>query len=204
MSEFAARRWSAVAKLLLASAERLKLAGAQLLICPDNTVHEAFGHLPPGSPLPWLHIAEEVAAVAARHGYQQLGILGTRSLMEGPVYPQKLAQLGMAHTVPRLESRKQIDTIIFDELVHGQVTDPARACVSRVISDLGNQGCDAVVLGCTELPLLIRPKDSSLPILDSTRLLALAALNWAVEGAAPRLTTSKGSGHGVPPMLRLL
>jgi aspartate racemase len=148
--------------------------------------------------------AEEVAAVGARHGYQKLGILGTRSLMEGSVYPQKLGQLGIAYTVPGLESRKQIDTIIFDELVHGRVTDPARAHVSRVIRDLENQGCDAVVLGCTELPLLIRPKDSSLPILDSTRLLALAALHCAVEGADPRLVTSQGNGHGAPPMLRLL
>jgi aspartate racemase len=106
--------------------------------------------------------------------------------MEGMVYPRKLAQLGVAYSMPGLESRKQIDTIIFDELVYGRVTDPARAFVTRVIKDLQHQGCDAVVLGCTELPLLIRPKDSSLPTLDSNRLLALSALRLAVDGVAQR------------------
>ena len=130
--------------------------------------------------LPWLHIADCVGAEAIRLGYKQLGLMGTRYLMEGPVYPDKLGARGIEFMIPKEEEREQISDIIFDELVHGLLTITARDYLSSVISRLERRGCDAVVLGCTELPLIVQQEDSRLPILDSTRILARAALRKAV------------------------
>jgi aspartate racemase len=176
-----ADRWDEVGQLLLASARILAGAGAELLICPDNTVHRGLDLVRAQSPLPWLHIAEEVASVAAARGCSRLGILGTRYLMEGPVYPIALARRGIAHEIPTAEERARINATIFDELVYGRIEDAARQDVRAVIARLAGRGCDAVVLGCTEIPLLIADADSPLPSLDSTRILARAALREATH-----------------------
>ena len=175
-----AGKWDEVGEMLLSSAEKLRSAGAELLICPDNTAHEGLDRVRDRSPLPWLHIAEEVATVAAARGFRRLLILGTRYLMEGPVYPTKLRASGIEHVLPSAEARERINAIIFDELVYGRFEPPARACFTRVIDDARRGGCDAAVLGCTEIPLLIGDADSSLPTLDSTRILARAALRAAI------------------------
>jgi aspartate racemase len=181
--------WSGVAELMLSSARKLAAVGADFLICPDNTIHQAMPQVEPRSPRPWLHIARVVAAEAVRCGYQRLGILGTRYLMNSPVYPSSLAPAGIAGRVPTPAEQERMNAIIFDELVNGKFLDPSRAYCSGVIERLKSAGCDAVVLGCTEIPLLIAQADSSLPILDSTRLLARAALHHAVqETAAPART----------------
>jgi len=174
--------WTGVAELMLASAERLAKAGADFLICPDNTIHQAFDLVEHRSPRPWLHIAREVAAEAKRHGFQRLGVLGTRYLMEGPVYREALRAAGIEHRVPSAVERERINQIIFDELVYGQFLPQSLAYYVEVIRGLKNDGCDAVVLGCTEIPLLVTPEASPLPTLDSTRLLARAAVRKAVEG----------------------
>jgi len=179
-----AGRWDQVAELMLTSAQILADAGAELLICPDNTVHEAFDWIGDRAPLPWLHIADVVAEEAARQEYKQLGILGTRFLMEGPVYSSKLAERKIKHRTPPPDERQRINAIIFDELVYGRLEESSRAEFQQIITRLGKKGCDAVVLGCTEIPLLIREGDSPLPILDSTRLLARAALRRATGGKA--------------------
>ena len=173
--------WEPVAELMLRSAEALKRAGAEFLICPDNTAHEALPFVLPRSPLPWLHIAEEVGKEAKRRGFKKLGITGTKFLVSGPVYPEKLEQLGIGYVRPTREQQERINTIIFDELVLGRQTAEALAYLQQVIEDLKSQGCDAVVLGCTELPLLISERESVLPTLDSTRTLARAALRHALE-----------------------
>jgi aspartate racemase len=178
-----ADRWEAAAELLRASADTLVRAGAELLVCPDNTVHEAVDLIRDQVPVPWIHIAEEVAAVAGTRGLGRLGILGTRSLMEGPVYRRKLAPRGIAYELPDQDERARIDAVIFDELVYGRFEDSSRRYFQGVIRRLGDRGCDAVVLGCTEIPLLIADGDSPLPALDSTRILARAALREAI---APR------------------
>ncbi len=175
-----AGRWEGVASLMLDSAAKLDGAGADFLICPDNTVHQAFDQVAVNSPLPWLHIAREVAAAAARERYRRLGVLGTRYLMEGPVYASSLAALGFEHEIPGPDDRQRINQIIFDELVYGRLEDAARSYFRQVIARLKDARCDAVVLGCTEIPLLIGEADSPLPILDSTRILARAALRRAV------------------------
>jgi len=175
--------WEKVGGLMLSSAGIVAEAGAQFAICPDNTIHQAFGLVIEKSPIPWLHIAEEVAAEAKRRGFKRLGVLGTRFLMEGPVYAEKLAAAGIEHVIPGAEEREYINTVIFDELVCGRFTAEARANFERIIAGLKEQGCDAVVLGCTEIPLLLTQEGLSLPALDSTRLLARAALKKAVRPA---------------------
>ena len=175
-------RWDEVGGLLLSSATKLVKAGAEFLVCPDNTVHQALDLVRAQSPAPWLHIAEEVAAVAATNGFRHLGIRGTRYLMEGPVYPSKLAGRTIACEMPDAADRERINGIIFDELVEGEISEASRRYFQDVIDKLAARGCDAVVLGCTEIPLLIGEADSSLPVIDSTRTLARAALREAIVG----------------------
>ena len=173
--------WQGVAGLMLSSANKLAKAGAEFLISPDNTIHRAFDRVAPHSPLPWLHIVEEVAAVAKQRGFRKLAVTGTRYTMEGPVYPEKLSASGIEHLMPNAEERAHIDIIIMDELVNGIFSDGSRKYLQQVIGRLSHEGCDAVVLGCTEIPLLIDDRSSPLPTLDSTRILARAALRKALE-----------------------
>jgi aspartate racemase len=177
-----AKDWAGVAELMLSSSEKLAKTGADFLIAPVNTVHEAFDLVAHRSPRPWLHIAVEVANEAKRHGYQRLGVLGTRSLMDGPVYRDTLKAAGIEPRVPGAEQRERIHRYIFDELVHGTFPDATQAYFTEVIRGLKNEGCDAVALACTEIPLLLTQEQSPLPMLDSTRILARAALKKAIEG----------------------
>ena len=135
------------------------------------------------SPAPWLHIAEEVAAFAADQGFKRVGVLGTSYLMEGPVYASKLSAKGIEGQIPEPVARRRINDIIFDELVYGRFEESSRRYFQKVIGCLAQDGCTAVVLGCTEIPLLISDSDSPLPILDSTRILARAALREATRDA---------------------
>ena len=176
-----ANQWHEAGQLLLASANILVRAGAELLICPDNTIHQALDLVREQSSGRWLHIAQEVAAAAATRHFQRLGVLGTRYLMEGPVYPEKLAARGMAYEIPAARDRYRINSIIFDELVYGRFEASSRRYLQGVIAELGARGCDAVVLGCTEIPLLITEAESPLPAIDSTRTLARAALREATR-----------------------
>jgi aspartate racemase len=173
--------WQGVADLMLSSANKLNASGADFLICPDNTIHHAFDLMVPQSPLPWLHIVEEVANVAKQHGFRKLGITGTKYTMEGTVYPQKLSAAGIEYVMPNADERKRIDDIIFDELVNGIFTDESRGYFREAIGRMKDLGCDAVVLGCTEIPLIVDRQSSPLPPLDSTRILARAAIRKALE-----------------------
>ena len=177
--------WQGVGDLMLASAHKLAAAGADFLICPDNTIHQALPHVEPRSPLPWLHIAAVVAESAVGRGFRRLGLTGTRSLVESEVYPQQLAARGLEYVRPNANERDAIDRIIFDELVSGVHTPTAVEYFQRVIERMKGAGCDAVVLGCTEIPLIMNDANSPLPTLDSTRLLALAALRHATETLLP-------------------
>lgn len=169
----------AVGRLMLSSAEKLAKAGADFLICPDNTIHQAMGFVRPRSPLPWLRIAEVVAEEAARCGFSRIGITGTTWLVESEVYPEALSTRGLEHLRPSAEERTEIGRIIMEELVRGRFTPEAVACFQQVMGRMKGEGCDAVVLGCTEIPLIMSDANSPLPVLDSTRLLARAALHRA-------------------------
>jgi aspartate racemase len=173
--------WSGVGEMLLESARKLVRSGADLLICPDNTVHQGIDLVRESAPAPWIHIAEEVTREARQRGFKRVGILGTRFLMEGPVYPSKLAVAGIDHRVPNPTQRERINQIIYDELVRARFLPSSLAYFQGVIRDLASNGCDAVALACTEIPLLISEADSEIPILDSTRILARAALRSATS-----------------------
>jgi aspartate racemase len=181
MSRIEAGDWDGVAELMVSSVRIVVGAGAQLIVCPDNTIHQAYERAAPRAGVPWPHIAEVVAEEARRRGFRTLGILGTRYLMEGPVYPSRLAGRSIGHVLPEPADRARINAIIFDELVAGRFTDASRAAFAQIIERLKERGCDAVVLGCTEIPLLIDDSASPLPTLDSTRLLARAALDRALD-----------------------
>jgi aspartate racemase len=170
-----------VAALILRSAEKLAAAGADFLVCPDNTVHQAFPLVVPLSPLPWLHIADVVAAEAAARGHRSLGLLGTRWLVSSEVYPEALRAKGIECVRPSDADRDEIGRLIMDELVRGVFRPETVVCFQAVIQRLQGSGCDAVILGCTEIPLIINDSNSPLPTLDSTRLLARAALRKAVD-----------------------
>ncbi|MDW3685160.1 amino acid racemase [Cupriavidus sp. CV2] len=175
--------WQAVGELMLTSARKLAGMGADFLICPDNTIHQALPYVAPRSPLPWLHIAEVVADSAVARGFTRLGLTGTRWLVDSEVYPEKLAARGLGFVRPEPAERDEINRIIMDELVGGIATPEALTYFQQVIQRLKAQGCDAVVLGCTEIPLIVNDGNAPLPTLDSTRLLAQAALRRAVQGA---------------------
>jgi len=181
MPHFPAGNWEKVAELMLSSTEKVAGAGADFAICPDNTIHQAFDLVISKSPIPWLHIAEVVAQAAKRSGFTQLAILGTEYLMTGPVYADALKKFGIRWRIPQQQHRRQIDSIIFKELVNAVFNEESRLYFNEVIETLKEAGCDAVVLGCTEIPLLVDPNDCGLPTLDSTRLLAKAALRKALE-----------------------
>ncbi|HEY0321112.1 MAG TPA: amino acid racemase [Pyrinomonadaceae bacterium] len=181
MRHIRANDWEALAETLVASAHKVAQAGADFAICPDNTYHQAFEYLIPRSPIPWLHIAGAVAEEAHRLGYVRLGILGTKYLMEGPVYPGALEEFRIESKIPDEADREKINGIIFNELVKGVFPEASRLYLNEVAGRLKAIGCDAVVLGCTEIPLIVRPDDTPLPTLDSTRLLARAALRRALE-----------------------
>ena len=172
-----------VGELMLASAEKLARTGADFLICPDNTIHRAFAYVEARSPRPWLHIAEVVAAEAAAQGRRRLGITGTRWLVDSEVYPRKLAARGLDYRRPNEAERIETNRIIMEELVYGAFKPEGIAYFQRVIERMKGEGCDAVILGCTEIPLIVNDTNSALPTLDSTRLLARAALRRAVDGA---------------------
>ena len=176
--------WMAVAELMLRSANKLAQIGADFLITPDNTIHRALEDVKKRSPLPWLHIAEVVADCAAERGFRRLGITGTRYLVESDLYPRVLSGRGLQYARPTTAEREEIHRIIMDELVGGICKPEAVAYFQRAIARMKDEGCDAVVLGCTEIPLIVNDDNSPLPTLDSTRLLARAALRRAV-GATP-------------------
>jgi len=173
--------WQGVGELMLSSAEKLAKIGADFLICPDNTIHEALRLIKARSPLPWLHIAEVVAAEAQRRGFQRIGLTGTRWLVESEIYPEKLARHGLEYVRPSVEDRAEINRIIFDELVYSLLKPESVAVFQNVMMRMKVEGADAVALGCTEIPLLMNDENSPLPTLDSTRLLARAALRRAIE-----------------------
>src|SRR5206468_2601028 len=155
--------WDAVGDMLLSSADKLHNAGAELFICPDNTAHQALDIVRDRSSVSWLHIAEEVAADAAERGRKRLLVLGTRYLMEGPVYPARLRAKGIEHEIPDAEARERINIVTLNELVYGRFEPPARSYFTQLIGQAQGRGCDAVILACTEFPLLIGDADSPLP-----------------------------------------
>jgi aspartate racemase len=170
---------------LMRTAQRLAAASCDFFVCPDNTAHIALELPGEPLPLPGLHIAEIVAERARADGRARVGLLGTRWTMEGPVYPGAFARHGIGMRTPGPEDRQRVDAVIFDELCQGRLLEVSRAEYVRIIEGLKAEGCDAVALSCTEIPLLVTPEVSPLPTLDSTRLLARAAVAAARADPLP-------------------
>jgi len=180
MQAFDRADYKAVAEIMLRETEIVVKAGAEIAICPDNSAHLAFEHVIAKSTIPWLHIADEVGKEAVRIGFKHAALLGTRFTMAGPVYPKAFAKLGLKVISPSPEDQKLVDDIIFRELVNGIFPERSRLLYNEVIARMEQRGCDCVILGCTEIPLLVHPDDCPLPTLDSTRLLAHAAVQYAL------------------------
>lgn len=180
LASYARGDLAAVHARLLRTAERLAAAGCDFFACPDNTAHLALDAATVPCPLPGLHLCEVVARRAKADGRRRVGLLGTRWTMEGPAYPTAFARHGLELRVPPAEERALVDRVIFQELCQGVIRDDSRKAFVRVIENLRGEGCDAVALSCTEIPLLIPPEVAPLPTLDSTRLLAREAVAVAL------------------------
>jgi aspartate racemase len=172
--------YAGLGALMVQSAKRLEGAGAEILICPDNSCHLAFDYVRAACTVPFLHIAEVVATRARQAGFTRAAILGTAYTMQSKLYCDALAREGIVAVSPPRDQQEVVDHIIFDELVKGAVTARACADVSAILGEMKSAGCDGAVLGCTELPLIADAVELPLPCLDSTRLLAEAALHAAV------------------------
>jgi aspartate racemase len=166
--------------------DRLAAAGADFFCCPDNTAHIALEAEGPDFALPGLHIAEVVADEAKSRGFKRVGVLGTRWTMEGPVYRRALEARGIGWEVPLADARSELHRIIMDELCLHRFEDESVQYYRDSIDAFAEKGCDSVALVCTEIPLIISDENSALPTLDSTRLLARAAVDVALgERALP-------------------
>lgn len=173
--------WAGVGALMLDSARKLRAAGADFLICPDNTIHQALPLIEAKSPLPWLHIAAVVAREAKRRSFHRLALTGTHWLVRGEVYPVQLEKQGLEYVRPSDEQRREMGRLIMEELIHGVFKPESVAWFQSLIRSFAERGCDAVILGCTEIPLIINDDNAALPVLDSTRLLARAAVRRAMK-----------------------
>jgi len=178
---FPSEDWDAVGDLMCRSATKLAAIGADFAISPDNTIHQAWEYVLQGSPIPWLHIADAVARQVKESGFNKVGITGTAFLTTGPVYPTALEKFGIAYEIPQASDRQEINRIIFGELVKGVFSSESKAYFNSVFDKFREQGCDAVILGCTEIPLLMDGVETPVPTLDSTRILARAAIDYALE-----------------------
>jgi aspartate racemase len=170
-----------VAKFLSEGVEMVADAGADFYVCPDNTAHIVLEKIASDLPLPGLHIAEVVCREIEAQGWKRVGLLGTKWTMTGPVYARALAERGLERIVPDEAVREQLNAAIFDELCQAIFSPETTRRFVNAIEDLKSRGAECVILGCTEIPLIINETNSPLPVLDSTRLLAKYAVNEAVS-----------------------
>ena len=173
--------WDGVATLMVSSAKKLAAAGADFAVCPDNTVHRVYEKVAKQSPIPLLSIIDVVAEECRLRGYRKVGVLGTKYTMQGPMYRDALARLKIEMAVPDRKDQDKVNSVIFNELVPEGVTKSSVKVLTDIVQKLKQAGCDSVILGCTELPLVLNKANSPLPVVDSTRLLASKALEHALK-----------------------
>lgn len=173
--------YDVVARYLSQGVEDVARAGADFFICPDNTAHIVLEQIVDDFPIPGIHIADVISLEMIEHGWKVAGLLGTEWTMTGSVYPDALDRQNLSHLTPESGARSKIHVAIFDELCQGIFSSDAEDHFLKVIDDLGRDGAECVILGCTEIPLIVSDENSSLPVLDSTRLLAKYAVREAVR-----------------------
>ena len=177
-----ANEWQALTDLMIESVQRLAHGGADCLVICTNTMHRMALEIQAAIDLPLLHIADAAAYAVIAQGLHTVGLLGTRFTMEGDFYRAKLAQdHGLQVLIPDEQDRETVHRIIYDELVKGQIREESRLAFQDVIAGLKASGAQGVILGCTEIPLLIRQSDVSIPVFDTTRIHAEAAVDWALS-----------------------
>ena len=170
-----------VAKYLSQGVQLVADAGADFYVCPDNTAHIVLEQIAADLPLPGLHIAEVVCQEITSHGWKRVGLLGTKWTMTGPVYARALEKRGLERIVPDEPVREQLNNAIFDELCQSIFNAETTQLFVNAIEDLKARGAECVILGCTEIPLIVTEANSPLPVLDSTRLLAKYAVDEATR-----------------------
>ncbi len=173
--------YSTVARFLSQGVQQVADAGAHFYVCPDNTAHIVLEQIAADLPIPGLHIAEVVCREIATHGWKHVGLLGTKWTMTGPVYAKTLEKRGLECLVPDESMREQLNAAIFDELCQGIFNTQTTKLFLQAIDDLQSRGAQCVILGCTEIPLVITSANAPLPVLDSTRLLARHAVREALN-----------------------
>jgi aspartate racemase len=172
--------WAAAGRLLADEARRLEAAGAGLLVLCTNTMHKVADAIEASVSIPFLHLADVAAKAVLASGINTVGLLGTRFTMEESFYVERLASQGLTVITPEAEDRAVVNAVIYDELVLGKVLPESRQRYQAIIDRLGQKGAKGIILGCTEIELLIRPEDSSLPLFATTRLHAEAAVTAAL------------------------
>jgi len=173
--------WDALTQQMIACVQQLVSAGADFTVICTNTMHKMAEEIEAATPIPLLHIADATAeAIKAQH-IGTVGLLGTRFTMEGDFYRVRLQEKhGLQVIIPDLDRRKIVHRIIYEELVQGKILDSSRQAYLKIIADLQSQGAQGVILGCTEIPLLVKQSDVAIPIFDTTTLHAQAAVDWAL------------------------
>jgi len=171
----------AVAEFLSQGVRMVADAGADFYVCPDNTAHIVLERVAADLPIPGLHIAEVVCHEIINSGWKRVGLLGTKWTMTGPVYAGALQQRGLERLIPEKPVREKLNTAIFDKLCQAIFDDESTRLFLNAIEELKERGAECVILGCTEIPLIVTAANSPLPILDSTRLLARYAVKEALS-----------------------
>lgn len=175
-------RWDDAGDLLAQHARRLEEAGAEILVLCTNTMHKVAPAIERAVTIPFLHLADTTAAAVRRAGLTRVGLLGTAFTMEQSFYIDRLATHGVEAIVPAAEDRAEVHRVIFEELVVGVVRDDSREQYRRVIARLVDRGAEGIILGCTEIELLVTAADSPVPVFPTTRLHVEAAVEAALDG----------------------
>ena len=194
-----AGNWTAAGELLAAAARSLEAAGADFLVLCTNTMHKVAPAIETAVGIPLLHIVDPTAAAIRQAGFATVGLLGTRFTMEQEFYRDRLRDLhGLEVLVPQAADREVVHGVIFDELCLGKVTSESRAEYRRIMAELANRGAEAIILGCTEMSLLVDHRDSPVPLFDTTALHARKAAEWALAadtGSTWRHRSAAPPGH---------
>jgi aspartate racemase len=175
-------RWDLVAQGLGEAARRLEAAGADFIVMAANTMHLVFDQVQACVQVPMLSLLDAVGESILARGMKRVGLLGTQYTMEKTFYQDALSRRDITVLVPDAEDRRYVNAVIYNELVAGQIRDESRAGLIAVIRRLAERGAQAVILGCTEIPLLVAEVDAGVPLFDTTAIHAEAALRFAVEG----------------------
>jgi len=175
--------WDSVGDLLASAARDLESAGADLIVLCTNTMHKVAPQIQSAVTIPLLHLGDVTAAAVQATGITSVGLLGTRFTMQESFYRDRIASHGLTVIVPDADDRATVNRIIYDELVHGIVHDESRAAFIDIIGRLAQAGAQGVILGCTEIELLVRPGDTPLPVFATTSIHAAAAVDAALDGA---------------------